>query len=288
MEQYFVINGLPVDDQEVDENGAPLVDSVSRRVQDDLFAVARAGGSVKTQVEEVQSRKGQLQAYAGDNIDKLREVVLPLAESAGERAKLRNDTKADGLKARLDAAFSRVLEPTRAGEGSQGLSLGERRQAIASLLFATSRNEQDLNRTLATVGLSAYTQAVNNQASNLQNMIPVYDSAIAEDRAAFIVEYNAVIQQIIALAERVDDVQTSLDKQTELQNRHKAALVAAREREVKELQSAKANALKAAAAALAQQTRTEQETFAMQKAVTTTDQKNQELERQLNQLELGR
>jgi septal ring factor EnvC (AmiA/AmiB activator) len=287
LEQDFLINGLPVDEDDLDVNGVPVVQSVTARVQQDLFAASRGGTPVKTQIEEVQKRKSDLQAYVGDDPAKWREIVLPLAESSGERAKLYAAGKADVFKARLDQTVNQAMEPTRSGEGSKGFSLGERRQAVARFLFATSRNDDERNRTLAVVGLSAYAQAVTNQANNLQNMIRPYQSAIESDRTAFVVEHNALVQQILALAERVGELQTSLDKQTELLNKHKA-LRAEREREVKELQNSIASARRAADAALAQQARTEDTTFATQKAVTMAEQKNQDLERILTGLELGR
>jgi hypothetical protein len=287
LEQDLMIDGLPVDDQELDLQGNPLQDSVGPRMQRDLFEKAPARPPVKTQIEEVANRKAQLKAAAGNDPAKLQAILVPLAETAGKRSDVRAITDASALNTRFEKYFNDVELPTKTTEGGQGLSLGERRQAIARLLFATSQSNDDYNRTLAAVGLAAYTRAVSDQANILQNMIPVYKSELAHDSTACEVEHKYLLQQIVALAERVGDLQQSLDKQTALREQHRA-LVQKRSEVVADLQKTIASARKATEAALAQQTTTEAETFAAAKAVTETELKNQELERAVKSLEVGR
>jgi hypothetical protein len=271
-EQDLLINGLPVDATEKDADGNPLVDSISERVQKDFLG--RTG--IKSQDEELTDRRKQLDAAAGDDVAKLQQVLIPLAQTAGQRDAWRQITDPAKLREILNEQFTLASGP-----------VGERRQAIARLLFATSQSPEDLNRTLAVVGLSAFAHAANTQAANLQSMVPVYETAIDNDRTEFAVKHKALVQQIQTLAERVQDMQDTLKKQTEVKERH-TALLKRRQEVVADLQQTIANTQKAAEAALAQQSKTEAETFAAQQAVTTTEQRNQELERTLRGLELNR
>jgi hypothetical protein len=287
LEQDFMIDGLPVDDQQLDVNGLPLENSVGPRMQRDLFEKAPGRPPVKTQIEEVANRKAQLNATAGNDVAKLQAILVPLAETAGKRSEVRATDNANTLNTRLEKYFNDVELPTKTTEGGQGLSLGERKQAIARLLFATSQSNDDYSRTLAVVGLAAYTRAASDQANILQNMIPVYQSELAHDSASCEVEHKYLLQQIVALAERVGDLQESLNKQTALKNQHRA-LVQKRSEIVADLQKTIANARKATEAAVAQQTKAEADTFTATKAVTETELKNQELERTVKSLESGR
>jgi hypothetical protein len=270
MEQGLVINGLPVDLTDKDADGNPLMDSVSKRVQTDL------GVDVQTQAEAAKRRQSNLEAAAGDDPAKLQAVLIPLAQTAGQRDAWRKLGDPAKLKEIIEEQFTLPSE-----------SLADRRQAIARLLFATSQSTEDFNRTLAVVGLSAFAQAANTQAANLQSMVPAYEAAIDNDRTEFAVKHKALVQQIHTLAERVQAMQDTLTKQTAIKERH-TQLGKNRKDVSEDLQQAIANTQKAAEAALAQQSKTEAETFAAQQAVIATEQKNQELERTLRGLELNR
>src|SRR5262249_51898298 len=221
---------------------------------------------------------------AGDDPAKLQAILIPLAQTAGDRDKWRNTTKVADLKQAIDNQF----DPGISGGGESGeLAVGARRQEIARVLLGTSQTPEDYNRTLAVVGLSAYAHALNAQATNMVAMIPVYESAIDNDRTEFVVHYKALLQQIQTLAERVADMQDTLKKQSDVRQQH-ATLVKRRQKVVDDLQQEIASARKAVEAATAEQSKIEAETFAAGKDVTTTDQRNQELERALKNMELGR
>src|SRR5262249_7285209 len=95
LEQKFIINSLAPGDQELDVGGARLVDSVGPRMQRALSANA-PGLQARTQVDEVNARKQELEAFAGTDVANLQAVLIPLAESAGERAEFRS--KKDAAK----------------------------------------------------------------------------------------------------------------------------------------------------------------------------------------------
>jgi hypothetical protein len=279
LQQDFIINGLPVDDKELDVQGFPLADSVGPRMKRELFAAA-PGLDVSTQVAYVQIRQGQLQG------DQAKAALLNLAENAAQRAEFRamDDNQ---VAARLDQEFQRVLSPSKTGTAGEGLSLTERRQAIAHLLFTTSLTDEDRNRALAVVGLSSYVRAVNSQANNCDKMIQVFNSQITSDRTLFEVKRKALMEKIFALAERVQKLKQDLEKQTAVREQHKV-LVKKRTDDKAELLKNIASTREAVKAASDQLKKIEDETFAAEKAVTVTDQRNQELERTLESLELGR
>src|SRR6516162_5730680 len=80
-EQDLLIICMPVDATEKDADGNPLVDSISERVQKDFLG--RTG--IKSQDEELTDRRKQLDAAAGDDVAKLQQVLIPLAQTAGQR-----------------------------------------------------------------------------------------------------------------------------------------------------------------------------------------------------------
>jgi chromosome segregation ATPase len=274
-EQEFQINGLPVDDEETDADGNILVNLVNARVQRDLGIPQ----TVKVQTKALDERKNALLNAAGDDSAKLQAVLIPLAQTAGDRDEWRKTVEPAKLKGFIEDQFSAA--------DAESASLGKRRQEIARVLLGTSQTPEDYNRTLAVVGLSAYAQALNAQAANLVAMIPVYESGIDNDRTEFVVHYKALLQQIQTLAERVANMQDTLKKQSDVRQQH-ATLVKRRQKIVEDLQQEIASARKAVQAATAEQSKIEAETFAAGKDVTTTDQRNQELERTLKNMELGR
>src|SRR5262249_30165396 len=103
----------------------------------------------------------------------------------------------------------------------------------------------------------------------------------------FELEHKTLIQQIMTLAERVQDLEDSLAKQKGVREQHDR-FVQKRKLDVEELQKNIANARKAAEVAIARQSELEKQTFDAERSVTTADQKNQELERTLKAMESGR
>jgi hypothetical protein len=279
LEQDFQLDGLPVDSDELTEEGIPKIDFVTDRVRRDLFAAA-PGTQSRTQIEEVEQRRGAVLAAAGDDVAKLQAALLPLAETAGAREEISGIKDPNVLRSRIEEQFAHV-------KANAAAPIAERRDEIARVLFATSRTPEEHNRTLAIVGLRAYCQAVNVRTTNCQNMIPEFESELANDRNAFEVERKGVMQQILSLADRCQDLRDSLDKKTVLREQHRT-LVQRRKEVVAELQKAIANARKEAEAALAVQAQTEKETFAAQKAVIEAEEKNRQLEQVLRGLENGR
>lgn len=296
-QQDFIINGIPVDEQEYDVNGRPLVQLMGKNMQQQLFA--GVGEPVPTQVKEVERWHGALrdQINEAPNPDAKKKaveaVLVPLARTWGQREELRRTirdpkvTVEDLLSPEgpFEAAFKEPLEgktPT-----GQELGLDERRQAIAHLLFNLSDKPDDQVRTVRVVGLEAYTHEVDSQATALQNMVPEIHHALEGDLTAFEVEHKELVRQIVLLANRVRDLQATLKKQQRAVQNHQT-LVAARKGDVEKITAEINEAKKAAQVALSGQTRLEQALFQTGEAIRTAQAKNQELLRQINTLELGR
>src|SRR5206468_11964337 len=109
----------------------------------------------------------------------------------------------------------------------------------------------------------------------------------ANDRHAFVVARKDVMHQIISLAERNQDVQDAIDKNTVNREQHRT-LVQRRKEVVAALEKEKAKVHQEADTAVALQSQTEQETFSAEKAVTDSEAKNRELVEKLKGLENGR
>jgi len=299
-QQEFILTGLPVDENEKDVEGKPLVQSIGARMQKELFANLPEA-PVKTQKEEVERRykalRNAIEAEA-DPATKRRLIaaaVVPLARSWSVRDELQrkiNDPKVgidallapppDGL---FEAAFKEALDGKTASD--QELGIGEWRQAVAHVLYNLSDNPDDHRRTLAVVGLEAYTHEVDSQATALQKMIPDLRHALEADMAAFEVEHKSYIEQIVVLADRVRHLESTLQTQQSSRQRHQT-LLAARQADVQNVRAEIADAQKAAQNALAGQTRLEQALFRAQQAIAAAEEKNLQLQQQIAALELGR
>ena len=165
------IEGLPLDDTELDASGNPLVADLTDK---GITAILGTGSKVKTQKAAVDAVKSELQGKINDsnlavkNIDgfditqsplvaphqKLAYVLLPLAGTIQERDDLRNvmlgvdaqgkpltdEAKAklaESLQSKFDQAFSKAIQENSTSEGGapHRRNIEERKQAVARLLF---------------------------------------------------------------------------------------------------------------------------------------------------------
>jgi predicted NAD-dependent protein-ADP-ribosyltransferase YbiA (DUF1768 family) len=298
-QQDFILNGLPVDDKEKDVEGRTLVDLIGNDMQKRLFTGLQQ--PVKTQVKEVEQRQKAVRAEIDGQPDAaakktaLENALLPLARTWGQRDEWRRkirDPKADvdallapdGL---FETAFRQAVQGKTGTEEEKELGPDERRHAIAHVLCNLSAKPDDQRRALAVVGLKAYTAEVDSQATALANMVPEIQRALDEDLVAFEREHGDLIRQIVALAGRVRELQTTLQEQTLLKQEH-ATLVAARQADVQNVRAEIAQATKATEIALQAQNRLEQALFQTREAIKAAADKNQHLLRQITTAELGR
>jgi hypothetical protein len=270
------------------------VNYLSDRMQNQLFAGVQ-GGRVTTQDDEVKRRQAELrQAVQGNDEEKrkkLEAILVPLAVTLGDREELRREIheakiddlmKPDGpFESAFKEALSNVPQPGTGAEiGSQ------KRQAIAHLLIGTSQTPADYQRAMVVVGATNYVRELESQASALAAMTPELQLTIASDRSAFEVEHKAIVEQIIALAERVRDAEENISNQRELLEKHKG-LVEKRRNDVADLQKRIADAKLVTAAELATQSDLENQLFKADAKVAAEEHKNQRLEREIKARELG-
>src|SRR5207249_11542509 len=106
-QQDFIIKGLPVDDTEQDVDGRPLVNSIGKRMQEQLFA--GLSKQVKTQKEEIDDRYKAVRAEidgAADAAAKKKLIaaaLMPLARTWGQRDELQRTIRATDVEALLAA-----------------------------------------------------------------------------------------------------------------------------------------------------------------------------------------
>jgi hypothetical protein len=294
LQQQFQIRGLPVDENEEDVAGNKLVGFVrpGNRLQQDLFS--GAGQPLQTEKEAAQQRHDELLAAvqgAGNPAaqkQKLEEILVPLARIEGERRTLHQQIAAQNVDVLLgpDGPFEKACVEAVQGKTASGqaLSYDQWRQAVAHLLFNTG---DDYKRTLAIVGAAAFAQEVDGQATALAAMAPTLDRALASDLANFEVQHASLNQAILALANRLRDLEDTKAKQETLLAQHKAH-VAEREGQAVGLQKDIQAAKQATQNALAMQHQIETHLFNTQQTIADAEHKNEQLERQIRVRESGR
>lgn len=297
LQQDFTLRGLPVDETEKDVEGRPLVNLIGKRMRDQLFT--GLSEPQKTQKAEVDRRFKALRAEidaAPDPAAKktlIANALMPLTRTWGQRDELRRkisdpNVSVDALLAAdgpFEAAFKEAMEGKTVAEAELGS--GERRQAIAHLLFNLSDKPEDQMRTLAVVGRRAYALEADSQATALANMIPLAQHALDADLAGFELDHKYFVGQIVLLAERVRRLEEILQTQTLSAQKH-ATLLADRKADVQGVRGEIDAAKKATVVALKGQSGLEEALFRAHRAIAAAGDKNQQLLRQIDAVEFGR
>jgi hypothetical protein len=150
-----------------------------------------------------------------------------------------------------------------------------------------TEKREDWRRVAVIVGLEAYAREVDAQAAAYRDMIPQLQNLIADEQSTFEISHRALIQHIIALADRVRELEDTYQKQVALREQHKTA-VTKRQQDVQELKTQIDAGKKVAAKELGVQTDLEKQLFDADRAVQKATARNQELEREIKTRELGR
>lgn len=287
------LDGLPLDDEERDPlDGQRRVAEIGEPILQDASGSAGGGPGVATQqaeVERVRAQvRGEIQAQDGEDAKrkKLASVLVPLAVTGAERDALAQQiatAKWDDLMGPagpFEQAFNQVL----AKKDPQ-----EKRDAIAHLLFNLGQPDDDAQakwqqRVVAVIGLQAYTDEVNRQASALREMTLRVQTAMAQDRSAFEVKHNQMVEALKVLAERIDDRKLDLQNQKAAVEDHKN-LVTKRTAERDRLKQVLEDARVATKEALAKQAAEEKRLFDAQGDLADGQQLNEKLEREIRRLE---
>jgi hypothetical protein len=304
-----VINGLPVDAQDDSDNpvGGPLVDQIGPRLLEDIYS-GNAGGTTlgstsekpATVLDEVERVRRKVAAAVGTGSEAekkkaLAGFYLTQVKDAGEREKLAARLGPAGrepaakLAEELDQRFfGPVAAPLRSPgstEAKANQDPDSRRLAAAHLLFNLAPADMAWQqRVSAVVGLKAYVAAVDRSASILADANALARKMLRDDYLAFDPRYQQLVQDARDLADRLAEGERRLRKQQEQVQNHDA-LVKSRRVEVAEFENYLKEARAETVAQLAAQAELEQQLFQIQRNFVATQQKNDQLEGQLKDLE---
>jgi hypothetical protein len=285
-QQDLLISGLPINETQVDVEGKPIVSQLGKGILQKLFS--GAGEPVRTQLAEVKQRHDRL-AQSIDSKEAMQAVLLPLARSVSDREELRDQIAKGSLEDLKgpEGPFEAAFKEAMTGKDIQGkpFDLSGWKQAIAHVLYGTSQNPQDQQRTLIVVGLDEYVHSADKQAARLAQMVPELQLQIANGSTDWQLKHKALIQEIVALAERVRTEEEVLTKQQDLRDQRHQALVAARKGDVEELTKLLENTRKQLAQELTRQSALETQLVDKQKEVAAADAGNQQLEREIRSRE---
>jgi hypothetical protein len=314
--QDLEINGLPVDDKDIDVYGHVRANDLTQKTLQDVFQQA-GGQPVKTQVEELQNVQRSLQGKInGDTLEvadpqpaaagarlqlqkpeqKRAWFLLPLARTAGQRETLIAQMKDPAGTKPDEADFNKPFEDALARQNPD-----DRRQAIADLLIALSevqggegaapdqqptakRDNPAYKRALIVVGLTAAATVVEKQVAALVRMGREEEGNIATERQNFYLEHSRQLGRLRAMADLVQREKEFLDLQKD-QTERQRVLVAEREGQVKQLQERLTAARKTTQDELAKQARLEQAVVDAQQQLRDANARNQGLEKQIRSLE---
>jgi hypothetical protein len=224
--------------------------------------------------------------------DQQKDLKTLVAEVSAEAQK----DLADQYKKRYDELFTAAA----AGKsGAKTLSRDERRRAIARLLFnvvggmdpaALDKDPSDVpayGRVLAVVGLDAGVEAINAEARTLSEMTTAFDGMTQRERGAFADADRALIDQ---LKDRADHLAEATDEWRRAEAEHKAQddLVARRKADVETARDELRKQRELTAAEFAKLKAMSQSLYDIRVKVREADAENQQLEKQIRDLEKGR
>lgn len=288
----ILLNGLPLDDQEVDLDERPIVEKLTPGTLQQIFQ--GVGQPVRTRIQEVESKykdaKAQIDGAADDAAKRqlLVQFLHGMPHSGGERDELLARIQKEPIEQLMgdDGPFEKAFRPAYKGVDMKGLPLAPepRSLAIAALLYNLSEDPASQQRVLTVVGLRDYIRAVDHQTDALREMAHRVQLTLADKRSAFETNYRQLQHRIEVAQERVQAMDTALQREKALVAKHQT-LVAGRRADVKELTERLEAARQEATAALAAQSHLEKELVTTQRAVGQALQTNLNLENSIRDLE---
>jgi hypothetical protein len=203
----LALDGLPLDNEELDLKGHKRVDRLTDKTYASVMGEPEAAkeSKEKTQLAYVENVKNALKAEVGNagNDDakraKLISILAPTATTLPEREALVDKINKEsvpvltGDQGPLASAFDAVVKP------QQDVVPEQRRQTVAHLLFAVARTPAERQKVAAVVGQREYAGAVTRQAAALRAMIEELQATQDRDRARFVNEYQQRMAHLEAL-----------------------------------------------------------------------------------------
>jgi hypothetical protein len=290
----LALNGLPVDaSPDFTAPGTVSADDLHEQTLEEVFKPV-GGNPVRTQVEEIQRKRDELEAElkalpVADRTRKLKDILMALTQTGDERDRVAGLTREADLWKEYNRWFDEALSPDPDPDNEQRRrDFNEQRRAIAHLLYNLSPDPAWQQRVMVVVGVRQYLREGERQAADLERMAQRARELTTSEEIAFINQYKDLIaRRTQELARQNELLQAELKKQEDLKEKH-TALVKAREEEIKEFREKTAKAKEATAEALLKQHEQEKELFEAQKNLIDDFDRNIQLERQIRRLELGR
>ncbi len=309
------LDGLPIDDKEKGPDLQPRVAKLTEPWLSQMFQRAGGGPVVKTQTEEVNNLKKLIADKVGSpevpgtKSQKLAGFLRALARTQADREKLTRqvaDVQPDkqetveALQRQLDDQFDGVKEVSRdpATNQEHKHSLDERKTNAARLLFCLREALQDpkedakegflasndYQRFLNVVGLTNAAKAADDQALVLLNMTDEVIRGYEAERKQFIYDHGQAVELSQNLSDAVDrqdgiwkGKRADADKLKLAVDEHRVQIA----KLVDQLEALR----KETRDNLDKQVQAEEEVMARLLDLRDTAKRNQELEREIRQLE---
>lgn len=285
------LDGLPVDADDTDLEGARTLDRLSPATVRALFPSGEAPPG-NTQVGEVQRVHTALRqevegiADEGERRKRLAGLLFPLATTLDARQALEDQIEKQPTATILDGPFEAAFNAALQNKGPGGEDRGseEKRHAIAHLLFGVSQDDAARQRTAAVVGLRAYAAAANEQASAFHRMADRLRISLTRMQGDFVAEYQAVLGRIALLGGDLKTREVELAKHQALTEQH-STILNARVSDVQTIRQQLEAARTETRKALETLTREQALLFAAQEKVGQGLDANRRLEREIRAME---
>lgn len=291
----LLVEGLPIDDKELDPDQTPRVNKLAASTLKEIFA----GNPVKTQAQEVANVRKLVQdkidspEVPGSRGQKLAYFLHPLARTYLERDSLAQlmaspeaaEKAAEGLQQQLQAHFDTVgerrpVEERKANAARLLFCLGEALEDPKADLIASGTYK----RFVVVTGLAGAARAVDDQALLLQKMTAQAILAHEAERAQFISGHNQTVYESQTLADALDRQERFLKSKKDEADKQ-SLLVEARRKEIKDLTDKLEDERRKTGQKLDKQAELERTVMERLIDLRDTARKNQELERQIRELE---
>lgn len=288
----LAIHGLPIDDKDDSwRPGRALVKDINANTLKDLFQ--RAGGDpVSTQIRAVEQAKKTAVQFIESQPDEAKKRVaigitlLPLIPHSHERLATADSIKkkpiAD-LMAKVENVFDLVDADLKGNS-----SIEFKRMRAADLLYNLYHGELNMpDRALAVLGLEAYVQAADRQATNLYGQVTLLEQRAKEESAIFARQMQELQPKLVLMNDELKADKVRLDQQKKVLEQQNL-LLTARQAERDELQRQLDKAIASANTETAQLAAVQEQLFAVQREIAAARERNEKLEGQIRSKELGK
>jgi hypothetical protein len=289
----LALDGLPLDENEVDLKGQKRIDRLTDATYASVMGEAAKESKEKTQLNYVNklksALKGEIENAPNDDAkrEKMISILAPTAKTLPEREALIEKIKREsvpvltGEQGPLASAFDAVIKPP------QDRIPEQRREAIAHLLFTVARTPAERQKVAAVVGQREFAGAATRQAAALRDMIEQVTASLGRDRSRFVNEYQQRIATLEALERELKSREADLAGHKDFLAKHET-LLKARQGDVHRLHEELEAARKETVDALQALGQEQRELFDAQHRVGKYVEANEALERELVRKEAAR